>query len=211
VIGDQLTELRVFSETTGWVRSLFPTGTAPTTLVAGFSMHRIQGVDPHEDTVRKVKGASPLTGRVLDTATGLGYTAILAARTAAAVVTVELDPAALELAKSNPWSDELFLARNITQHVGDVAAVIEQFDAGSFARVIHDPPTLKLAGELYSGAFYRQLHRVLAADGKLSHYIGDPRSLSGGRTTRGVIERLRAAGFRRVEADAAAYGVVAIK
>lgn len=211
VRGDALQELRVFSETTGWVRSLFPTGKAPTTLVAGFTMHRISGIDPHEDTVRKVRGASPLAGRVLDTATGLGYTALLAARTAAAVVTVELDPAALELAKWNPWSDELFRAPNITQHVGDVATVIEQFEPGSFARVVHDPPSLKLAGELYSAAFYAQLHRVLAGGGKLSHYIGDPRSPSGGRTTRGVIDRLRAAGFRHVVADAAAYGVIATK
>lgn len=211
VRGDTLHELRVFSETTGWVRSLFPTGKAPTTLVAGFTMHRISGIDPHEDTVRKVHGASPLAGRVLDTATGLGYTAILAARTAAAVDTVELDPAAIELAKSNPWSDDLFRAPNITHHVGDVATVIEQFAPGSFARAIHDPPSLKLAGELYSAAFYRQLHRVLAAGGKLSHYIGDPSSPSGARTTRGVIDRLREAGFRHVVAAAAAYGVVATK
>ena len=211
VLGDTLHELRVFSETTGWVRSLFPTGKAPTTLVAGFTMHRISGIDPHEDTVRKVNGASPLAGRVLDTATGLGYTAMLAARTAESVVTVELDPAAIELARSNPWSDDLFAARNITQHIGDVGTLIEQFEAGSFARVVHDPPTLKLAGELYSAAFYGQLHRVLAAGGKLSHYIGDPSSPSGGRTTRGVIDRLREAGFRHVVAVASAYGVVATK
>lgn len=209
--GAGLTEIRVFSETTGWVRSLFPTGSAPTTLVAGFTMHRIQGVSPLEDTARKVKGASPLAGRVLDTATGLGYTAILAARSVAEVVTVELDPAGLELAKSNPWSDELFSARNITQRVGDVGTVIGEFADGSFARILHDPPTLKLAGELYSAAFYGQLHRVLEKHGKLSHYIGDPQSQSGSRTTRGVVERLRAAGFRRVVPDPAAYGVVAIK
>jgi uncharacterized protein len=95
-------ELRVFSPTTGWVRSLYPTATAPTTIVAGFNMHRMTDIDPLQDTANKVKGALPLLGAVLDTATGLGYTAILAAKTATRVVTVEVDPAALELARSNP-------------------------------------------------------------------------------------------------------------
>ena len=211
VTGAELVEARIFSPTTGWVRSLYPTGSAPTTLVAGFTMHRIQGIDPREDTVRKVHGARPLTGRVLDTATGLGYTAILAAAEATEVVTVELDPSALELARANPWSDELFQRPNITRVTGSVAAVIEGFADASFARVIHDPPSLKLAGELYSAAFYAELHRVLAPRGRLSHYIGDPSSPSGRSTTRGVIERLRAAGFRTVTPAAAAYGVVAIK
>ncbi|MGB3966016.1 MAG: methyltransferase [Planctomycetota bacterium] len=207
----QLLELRVFSASTGWVRTLFPTGRAPTTVVAGFTMHRIQGIDPLEDTARKVAVASPLRGRVLDTATGLGYTAIAAAKVAAAVDTVELDPAAIELARLNPWSQELFTAANLKQHVGDVAEVIATFPDAHFARVLHDPPTLKLGGELYSAAFYRQLHRVLAKDGLLSHYIGDPASVSGGRTTRGVIERLRAAGFSRVERRPAAFAVAAWK
>jgi hypothetical protein len=211
VHADSMTEARVFSATTGWVRTLFPTGTAPTTLVAGFTMHRIVGVDPLEDTRRKTDGAAPFPGPVLDTATGLGYTAIRAARRAPSVVTVELDPAALELARLNPWSRELFTAPNLTQHLGDVAELIQGFADGSFARVIHDPPTFKLAGELYSGAFYRELHRVLEPNGKVSHYIGDPASVTGRRTTRGAVERLRAAGFSRVVANPQGFGVVAHK
>lgn len=209
--GEQVDELRVFSAATGWVRTLFPTGGAPTTLVAGFTMHRIQGVDPLEDTRRKLGAVAPLRGRVLDTATGLGYTAIAAARAAAHVVTVELDPAALELARHNPWSAELFTAPNLEQLVGDVGEHVAAFADASFARVVHDPPSFKLAGELYSGAFYRELHRVLAPGGGLSHYIGDPASRSGERTTRGVVERLRAAGFARVVPVPAAYGVAAWK
>jgi predicted methyltransferase len=211
VRGEAVEELRVFSATTGWVRTLFPTGSAPTTLVAGFTMHRIQGVDPLEDTRRKLAAVEPLRGRVLDTATGLGYTAIAAARVATQVVTVELDPAALDLARANPWSSELFAAGNIEQRVGDVGELVAGFADASFARVVHDPPSFKLAGELYSGAFYRELHRVLARDGGLSHYIGDPASPHGERTTRGVVERLRAAGFRRVVPVPAAYGVAAWK
>lgn len=59
-----------------------PTGGAPTLLVAGFPMHRIKGIDPHEDTLIKFQTIAPLVGRVLDTATGLGYTAIEVVKTA---------------------------------------------------------------------------------------------------------------------------------
>src|SRR5262249_38986895 len=45
--GDLPREIRVFSETTGWVRALMPTGGAPTMLVAGLPMHRIKDTDPH--------------------------------------------------------------------------------------------------------------------------------------------------------------------
>jgi uncharacterized protein len=202
-------ELRVFSPTTGWVRSLYPTATAPTTIVAGFNMHRMTDIDPLQDTTNKVKGALPLRGAVLDTATGLGYTAILAAKTATRVVTVEVDPAALELARSNPWSAPLFAATNIESYVADVGEFVAQCADAAFACVVHDPPTLKLAGELYSLAFYRQLLRVLEARGRLSHYVGDPRSTTGQRTTRGVIERLTAAGFVRVRSDPATHCVSA--
>lgn len=203
-------ELRVFSATTGWVRSLYPTGTAPTTLVGGFTMHRIAGIDPLEDTLRKAGGPGPFAGAVLDTATGLGYTAIHAARSATEVVTVELDPAALELARDNPWSAELFTAGNLRQLVGDVAELLGEFADGHFAHVIHDPPSFQLAGHLYSAAFYRQLFRVTRRGARVVHYIGDPSSPKGRSTTRGVIERLRAAGFARVMPNPAAFGVVAV-
>jgi predicted methyltransferase len=211
VDGETIEEIRTFSETTQWVRSLWPTGRAPTTVVAGFPMHRIQGIDPLEDTKRKVEGASPITGRVLDTATGLGYTAIYAAKFATSVVTVELDPAAIELAKKNPWSRELFESPKITQHIGDVGELIQGFEKESFSQIIHDPPTFKLGGELYSTDFYRELHRVLKKNGRVSHYIGDPESTSGKRTTKGVIQRLQDAGFSRVTSNPKAFGVVATK
>ena len=211
VAEDTIEELRVFSEETQWVRSLWPTGSAPTTVVAGFPMHRIQGINPLEDTKRKVEAAAPISGRVLDTATGLGYTAIYAARTASSVVTIELDPAALVLARKNPWSRELFDNPKIEQKIGEAQEVIASFASSSFAQIIHDPPTFKLGGELYSTAFYQELHRVLQKNGRVSHYIGDPESLSGKRTTRGVIQRLQDAGFSKVIPKPASFGVLAIK
>lgn len=203
--------IQVFSEETNWVRSLMATEGAPTTLVGGFPMHRIKGTDPMEDTRAKIRAIRPVTGRVLDTATGLGYTAIQAADTAAEVVTVELDPAGLEIARLNPWSRPLFERENIRIVVGDVYDEVEQFEDGAFDRIIHDPPTLSLAGDLYSEAFYRRLHRVLARRGRLFHYIGDPEGRTGKRTTEGVIKRLQSAGFERVARRPEAYGVVAYR
>src|SRR2546421_4943195 len=115
VEGGSLQAIQVFSEPTNRVCSLWSSGGAPTMLIAGFTMHRIVDIDPMQDTLKKIATISPLVGRVLDTATGLGYTAIEAARTAEQVVTIELDPAAQEIAKLNPWSRELFNNPKIIQ------------------------------------------------------------------------------------------------
>lgn len=202
-------EIRVFSEHTGWVRSLMPTVGAPTMLVSGVPMHRIQNVDPYEDTRRKMKTIAPVGGVVLDTATGLGYTAIEAAKTAERVVTIELDPAGLEIARENPWSRALFDNPRIEQVIGDSYDEVTRLADSTFSRVIHDPPALALAGDLYSGAFYRELHRILKRNGRLFHYIGDPESASGRNTTRGVMRRLQESGFSRIVRRPEAFGVVA--
>src|SRR6476469_7764268 len=49
--GEELYEIRVFSEVTGRVCSLYPTGGAPTMVIGGFPMHRIKGTDPYKDTL----------------------------------------------------------------------------------------------------------------------------------------------------------------
>src|SRR5919198_1249072 len=104
----QIEKVQLYSEAFGRFYTLYPTPRAPTMLVSGIPMHRIEGIDPHEDTLRKIRTVVPVTGRVLDTTTGLGYTAIQAARTALEVTTIELDPVVLEVARRNPWSHELF-------------------------------------------------------------------------------------------------------
>ncbi len=203
--------IQVFSETTNRVCSLMPTKGAPSMLIAGFVMHRIKDIDPMQDTLRKIAAISPLTGRVLDTATGLGYTAIEAAKTAGEVVTIELDPGAQEIARLNPWSRGLFTSANIHQIMGDAYEVVPTFEDESFARIIHDPPTFSLAGDLYSGTFYRQLYRILKRGGRLFHYIGDPNSKASGGVTKGALRRLQEAGFTRVVRKPEAYCVVAYK
>lgn len=205
VENDTIRPVQVFSEYTNRVCSLMPTRGAPSMLIAGFVMHRIKDIDPMQDTRRKIATISPVVGRVLDTATGLGYTAIEASKTAGEVVTIELDPGVQQIACLNPWSQALFHTSKIQQLMGDA------FEDESFSRVIHDPPTLSLAGELYSGAFYQQLYRVLKRGGRLFHYIGDPGSKASGGSTKGALRRLQEAGFTRVTRRPEAYGVVAYK
>ena len=53
--------------------------------------------------------------------------------------------------------------------------------------------------------------RVLRRNGKLFHYIGDPDSKSGARTTKGVVRRLQEAGFTRIVPKPQAFGVAAYK
>jgi uncharacterized protein len=211
VEGYTIRAIQVFSEDTNRQCSLMPTKGAPTMLIAGFTMHRIVDIDPMQDTLKKIATIKPVTGRVLDTATGLGYTAIEAAKTAHEIVTIELDPAAQQIARLNPWSQRLFHDEKIRQVMGDAFEVVPTFESDSFDRIIHDPPVFSLAGELYSGTFYRQLYRVLKRGGRLFHYIGNLDSKSSGTVARGSLRRLKEAGFSRVVSRAEAFGVVAYK
>jgi predicted methyltransferase len=203
--------IQTFSALTGRPCSLYATRGAPTLLIAGFVMHRVKEIDPLEDARRKVRTLLPIRGRVLDTATGLGYTAIEAARFADEVVTIELDPAVLEIARLNPWSQELFRHARIRLLPGDATAIVPTLPAGHFTRILHDPPAFDLAGDLYAGAFYRELYRVLRPGGRLFHYLGDLQSKVGSRLLPGVTKRLQEAGFVRVVPRPEAFGLLAYK
>ena len=82
--------------------------------------------------------------------------------------------------------------------MGDAVEVVPTFEENYFSRIIHDPPAFSLAGDLYSGEFYRQLYRVLKPGGRLFHYIGDLNSKSGSTVTKGALRRLQEAGFTRI-------------
>ncbi|GHO93206.1 SAM-dependent methyltransferase [Reticulibacter mediterranei] len=211
VEGNEIRSIQVFSEQTSRMCSLMPTKQTPTMLIAGFTMHRIVDIDPMQDTRAKIAAITPVVGRVLDTATGLGYTAIAAAKTAEQVVTIELDPGAQKMARLNPWSRGLFENPKIQQLMGDAYEVVPTFGDESFDRIIHDPPVFSLAGELYSGVFYRELYRILKRRGRLFHYIGNLDSKSSGTVVRGALKRLQEAGFKRVVRKPEAFGVVAYK
>ena len=208
---NELERIETYSEAFNRYYSLMPTSGAPTMLISGIPMHRIKDTDPYQDTLSKIKSVKPITGQVLDTTMGLGYTAVEAARTADHVTTIELDPVVLDVCRQNPWSQELFDNPKITRLVGDAYDVIHEFGDKTFSRVIHDPPMFSLAGDLYSSEFYAQLFRVLRSSGRLFHYIGDPKSRSGRNVTRGVVRRLHDSGFKRVKPYPGAFGVVAYK
>ncbi len=148
-------------------------------------MHRTKEVNPLQDTRNKVNAVKPEEGEtVLDTCMGgLGYTAIEASKRGAYVITVEKDKNVIELARINPWSRELFTGGKVQVIQGDVFEVVRRFRDGSFDVVIHDPPRFSLAGQLYSGEFYRELYRVLRPGGRLFHYVGNPGGRNTGRRT----------------------------
>jgi uncharacterized protein len=211
ISAEGMQSVQTFSTGTNRLCSLMPTRGAPSMLIAGFVMHRFKETDPWQHARRMIEAIAPVSGSVLDTTTGLGYTAILAAKTAENVTTIELDPGVQAIAQLNPWSQKLFASPNITRVMGDACEVVPTFADESFDRIMHDPPSLKLAGELYSGTFYRELYRVLKRGGRLFHYTGDPNSKAGGGVTHGVVRRLQEAGFSRLARHAEAYGVVAYK
>ncbi len=185
----------------------------PTIEINGIRMHRTKGVNPLQDTRNKVNTVKPREGEtVLDTCMGLGYTAIETSKRGAYVMTIEKDPNVIELARINPWSRELFTGGKIQVIQGDAFEVVKKFKDWSFDVIIHDPPRFSLAGQLYSEEFYRDLFRILKPGGRLFHYVGNPgKRYRGKDLQKGVMERLRRAGFVGVKRVEEALGVVARK
>ena len=91
-----------------------------------------------------------------------------------------------------------------------MAELAASWETGTFSAILHDPPTVQLGGALYSAAFYRQLRHLLKPGGRLFHYVGDPRSGYGAKTTAGVMRRLQEAGFENVRRHPPAFGVTAV-
>ena len=202
-----------YSDDTNRAVSLMPTGdgTWPTALIAGFSMHRFGvGVDPKEDTEKKLASAGPIRrgARVLDVCTGLAYTSCVAfEKYGARVTTIELDRTMTAMCRMNPHSRPLFEG-GIEQLYGNGADVVKTLPDAEFDVIVHDPPTFSLAGELYSTEFYAELKRILKSKGRIYHYIGDPKSASGSGVAAGVVRRLKEIGLDAA-IDYDAHGIVA--
>ncbi len=184
----------------------------PTLEINGVQMHRVIDTDPWRDAMAKVRELGSLKGRtVLDICTGLGYTASLEARYGASkVVTVEIDRNVLEIARLNPWSRGLG-EQGIEVINGDILDLLPELKDGSFDRVLHDPPRINVAGELYSRELYREIYRILKPGGVLFHYTGEPSKHGNVSYIKGIKNRLLASGFKRVVWSDRAKGFVAFK
>ncbi len=111
--------------------------------------------------------------KVLDTCCGFGYTAIAAAKKGAKVITIELDPFVIKLAKLNPYSKDLFTNKNITLIIGDTSKILRNIE-DFFDVIIHDPPRLSpKTGNLYSNELYTTFYKLLKPKGLLFHYVGN--------------------------------------
>lgn len=205
--------MRFYSEKTGKFYRLVETNTWPYLEISGIRMHRADDVDPRTDAILKVRALGRIYGSILDCCTGLGYTAILAARARSVreVITIEKDENVIFIAKQNPYSKPLFEEKKIQLIIGDVTEVIRKFEDGYFNFIIHDPPRITVAPELYSLEFYRQLFRVLKGRGKMLHYIGRPGEKQGKNYLKGIVRRLRIAGFRRIRRIEQALSLIAEK
>jgi len=179
---------------------LVPTEGAPTLEVDGIRMHRTKGTTPDADAREKVEALGIRGGRVLDTCTGLGYTAQVALEQGAdPILSIELRPEVLHIAEMNPWSRRIFEDRRIHLLLGDAYVILDALPQSFFDYVVHDPPRLAHAGHLYGMEFYVKLLHALRRGGKLFHYTGEP----GSRRRRidirrGVMHRLRQVGFENI-------------
>lgn len=79
--------------------------------------------------------------------------------------------------------------------VEDALKAVTHLSDEPFDRIMHDPPRLSLAGELYGLDFYRELYRALKPRGILVHYTGQPGYKSGKNIMAGVKNRLEKVSF----------------
>jgi predicted methyltransferase len=175
--------------------------TAPTLEIDGIRMHRTKHMTPLEDARRKVETVGVSSDEeILDICTGLGYTAITSYRKDSRVTTIEKDPNVIEIAKYNPYSQDLFSGieqEEITLIMDDASRAVKSFERDAFDVILHDPPRFSHAGELYSEEFYKDLFRILRRDGRLLHYVGKPGSKYRGKDfVKGVQNRLTEVGFK---------------
>jgi hypothetical protein len=173
------------------VYKLIPTSNRPILQISGTSMHKKEFIE----RIRRDR----LKGKILDAGTGLGYTAIAAAKTADQVITVEIDPNVTEIAKLNSYSKELFESSRIIQINSDITEEIKKFQDREFDFIILDGGTAKGSAEFFSLSNYVQAHRVLKDRGRLYHYVPKPQFHSGRDFASEVAARLKKAGFKKIK------------
>ena len=201
-------KITVFSQITNRFYKLTPTPDWPTISIGSVPMHRRSS--PKKDTEAKVNLLKPY-GYVLDTCMGLGYTALLAVKKAKKVITFEKDEIVYDLAKLNPLSKEMFLSPNIEIRREDVGVGIKKFKNNCFDCVIHDPPTFKLAVDLFSKDFYREVKRILRERGKFFHYAPLYKVRQGFDFPSKIKSNLKMVGFKSINFSKEAGGILCRK
>src|SRR3989344_8456142 len=93
-----LLKVHFFSEDTNKFYKLVATADAPTAEISGIRMHATKSMAPMEDTAKKLEAINGVSGNVLDTCMGLGYTAIASSKTADLVFTCEIDQNMIDIA-----------------------------------------------------------------------------------------------------------------
>ena len=188
---------------------LVPTQWGPPTFeIDGIKMLPTANDSPYTDAGRKVGLIQPQGKAILDTCGGLGYFAAWCMEgRAKQVLSFEKNADVIWLRGINPWSPATGGGLTLTH--GDIAEHIALLSDDSFDAVLHDPPRIGIAGELYAQVFYDHLARVLRRKGRLFHYTGSPNKLTSGRDVPNeVMKRLRRAGF---STERAGDGVLAAK
>jgi predicted methyltransferase len=192
--------IRFLGQETGMIYELVETAGRPMLKVSATPFHKW-------DFIKRIEADKP-KGIVLDAGTGLGYTAIAAAKTATKVTTIEVDPHVLQVQQLNPWSAEL-QSDNIEQLHGDVVEYAKECKEKSFDVVILDGGTPRSSGNFFSQEHYNNIRRVLKPKGALYHYLPDKGVQKGRDFPAEVIARIKKAGFAKVERFAEQNYIVA--
>ena len=185
---NELEKVQYFAD--GKLYKLIPTEFRPILQISGTSMHKKEFLDKLQ--------RDKLQGKGLDSGTGLGYSSIVASKTANEIITIEIDKNVIEIAKLNPYSNELFTNSRIKRKIGDLTEEIKKFKDKEFDFIVFDAGTVKGSEQFFSLENYKQAFRVLKEKGRLYHYLPKHQIKRGRDFASEIISRLKKAGFKKI-------------
>jgi len=182
--------------------------------IDGVRMNLVKELNPILYAKAVVDGLRVRKGmRVLECCMGLGYITEELRKRGAEVWAVEKRKEVVELSKATPWFSHLHKAENVRI----INKPIEEFlkeaeeEGLTFHRIVHDPPSPRLAGELYSRTLYRAYYNAAEPKAILYHYSGLPGQQRGWDEVERTAERLEEVGWRVLRKDKRLKGVFAQK
>ncbi len=193
ITDQQFFKMETFDVDTNLYYKLVPTSSRPILRVSATQMHK----KPFLDYIEHLK----FKGIVLDGGTGLGYSAIIAARTADKIITVEWDKNVLQFASYNPYSRELFNSEKIEMVQGDITIEIESYSSDHFDNIIQDGGMPNQSGEFFSQKHADNLFRVLKPRGSLVFYLPRHGIMKGRDFGNEQIRRMKKSGFTVIKRD----------